>query len=207
MDILHGLGAKFGTDKAIHTFKGVDYLDVYSGYFEPVRESVKTVFEIGVLRGASLKVWREYFPKAEIWGLDIDPEAIADYGERIHVVQGSQIDPLALAKIAPGCLFDVVIDDGSHVVDHILRTFELVWPRVKPDGFYVVEDLQVSYWDISGEVKKWPGQHHNPPDTNYKNDRAKLDRLFTTSIQSLERSDNQFRFVHFWPMQCILKRA
>jgi len=210
MKTLQVLGSEHGTDKGNdhHTFEGVSYLDVYSHYFDPIRDRVTQVLELGVLRGQSLKMWRDYFPSAEVWGVDINPTAVADYGPRIHVVTGSQIDRDALASAAPGQLFDVVVDDGSHLVDHILQSFELLWPRVAPGGYYVVEDLQCTYNDNTPNVHIWPGQHLNPPGTNFVNDRLKLDTLFTTIIHSLDAfTGNEFRFIHFWPKQCVIKRA
>ena len=124
MSILQQLGEINGTDKHDdnHRFSGKTYLDVYEEYFNTYRESVTCMLEIGVLRGQSLKTWRDYFINAQIWGIDIDPIAKADYGERINVITGSQIDESALKNVAPDQQFDIIIDDGSHLVDHIIAT-------------------------------------------------------------------------------------
>ena len=198
------IAAGYGTDKDTHQFAGTAYTAVYEYYFQENRLAFTTILEIGVLHGASLLTWRDYFPDAMIWGLDIDPSANRDYGHRIKVITGSQIDPGAIARIAPGQEFDVVIDDGSHVVDHLVETFRLLWPRVKPGGFYVMEDLKESHRDITGAHEGWPGQRYNRPDTNYKNDRRTLDKLFGSLLKDLDEKRGDARFIHFWHQQAFI---
>lgn len=209
MNDLQRIGVTRRTDKADvnHTFRGMSYLDVYDSYFAPIRQQVKCVLELGVFRGASLMTWRDYFPNAQVWGIDIDPIANANYGDRVKVVTGSQVDPAAIAQVAPGQEFDIVVDDGSHLVDHLIGSFELIWPRVKPGGFYVMEDLGCSYSDMGPWRTVWPGQHHNPPETNFANDRVKLNKFLTDRIQLLDGLQGEIRFMHFWAMQCYIKKA
>ena len=67
----HGfLGHEFPTDKAVRH----NYTLNYDWLLEPYRNSAKNVMEIGVKKGGSLKLWREYFHRdAHIFGIDIDP--------------------------------------------------------------------------------------------------------------------------------------
>jgi cephalosporin hydroxylase len=94
--------------------------------------------------GQSLRMWRRYFPNATIVGIDIHHKNVA--GPRICFEQGSQSDKAFLRglvkRYAP---FDVVIDDGSHLGRDIATSFDVLWPAVKPGGFYVIEDIDVSY--------------------------------------------------------------
>jgi hypothetical protein len=55
-------------------------------------------------------------------------------------------------KLQSGGNFDVVIDDGSHVPEHQLISFESLWPAVKPGGLYIVEDLETNWWKPSASV-------------------------------------------------------
>ena len=101
--------------------------------------------------GASLRMWRDYFPNAQIVGLDYydkSPHA----GERIRVYQGSQADPVAIARMLGDYPegFDVIIDDGSHQNEHVIASLYMLWQYVKSDGWYIVEDLQTSYWPNHG---------------------------------------------------------
>jgi hypothetical protein len=206
---LQALGVKNITDKADvhHSFKGVSYLDVYESYFAPVREQTRVVLELGVLAGHSLMTWRDYFPNAEVWGIDIDPACNMNHGPRTHVVTGSQADPEAIAKAAPGQEFDIVVDDGSHLVVHLIESFKLIWPRVRPGGYYVMEDLGCTYFDTTPWSKVWPGQHYNPEGTDFNNNRAKLNEFFFSLIQPLDGLYGDVRFVHFHPMQCFIRKV
>lgn len=116
-----------------------------------------TLLEIGVggyheldKGGASLRMWKAYFPQARIAGLDLfDKRRLEE--ERIRIFHGSQDDPSVIAAIASelGPL-DIVIDDGSHHNVHVRATFELLFPHLREGGIYVVEDLQTSYWPKFG---------------------------------------------------------
>jgi len=208
MSILQQLGEINGTDKHDdnHRFSGKTYLDVYEEYFNTYRESVTCMLEIGVLRGQSLKTWRDYFINAQIWGIDIDPIAKADYGERINVITGSQIDESALKNVAPDQQFDIIIDDGSHLVDHIIRSYELLWPRVKSGGYYVIEDLGCTYGDNTPLINIWPGQNLNPPDTNFVNDRTKLNAFFIDIVHGIDARKTNVRNISFTYSQCFIKK-
>lgn len=71
--------------------------------------------------------------------------------DRIRIFQGSQIDKVFLDKVVSesGDL-DVIIDDGSHINDHVIQTFQYLFPKLKKGGVYVIEDTQISYWDEYG---------------------------------------------------------
>lgn len=208
MNDLQNLGVKHGTDKADanHSFDAVSFLDVYDSYFKGIRGNVTEVLEIGVHRGQSLRMWRDYFPKAEVWGIDIDPSSSADNGERTHFVLGSQTDWTLMAKVLPE-FFDLIIDDGSHVLDHILTSLRLLWERVKPGGFYCIEDLCFSYTDIRSTVGEWPGQSLNPATTNFVNDRMQLDLVLRRIIRDMDEHRGDFAAVHFHPGQIIFQKT
>ncbi|HVX07922.1 class I SAM-dependent methyltransferase [Humibacter sp.] len=127
----------------------------------PPRRAVRSVLEIGVggvnskfgyasaFGGQSLRMWRDYFPHAEIVGLDIERKRVP--GNRITVVQGSQDDPQLLARIAhEHGPFDVVIDDGSHVAAHLTASHAALFEHVRPGGVYVIEDLATAYIPAAG---------------------------------------------------------
>ena len=139
---LYDIGAIHGTDKAGQR----QLLHVYEEYFEPLRETELVLLEIGVLGGASLRMWREYFPGARIFGIDVDPEAVAHAADRISVLIGSQSDILFLDTVLERTgRPDIVLDDGSHHVRDQTTTLLHLWRHVKPGGIYVVEDLHTSY--------------------------------------------------------------
>jgi hypothetical protein len=147
------LAQRYGTDKWGRHW----YAQHYQRHLAPFRKRALTLLEIGVggyqdphVGGESLRMWKAYFPKARVFGLDLfDKSALEE--ERIRIFQGSQDDPAViervLAEMGPP---DVVIDDGSHRTAHVRRTFELLFPHVREGGIYAVEDLQTSYWPKFG---------------------------------------------------------
>src|SRR5207302_1170293 len=124
----------------------------YEHYFEPTRDRPMRLLEIGVLDGRSLEMWSEYFPEAEIYGVDIDPDCRRFDGGRKKVFIGSQDDPQFLTSIrqAVPSGFDIVIDDGSHYVKHMIASFHGLFDHVVPGGYYVIEDLHVASYRTWG---------------------------------------------------------
>ena len=148
---LYDIGARHGTDKAgqrhwpppLHATGQICMRAthnpgapaVYEEYFEPLRTTELVLVEIGVLGGASLRMWREYFPRAQIFGIDVDPEAEAHADDRITVLIGSQSDTRFLdAALERTGRPDIVLDDGSHYARDQTTTLLHLWRHVKPGG-------------------------------------------------------------------------
>ena len=137
----------FLNNAAKRCFKWVHYFDIYEQHFERFRGTSPTVLEIGVRGGGSVEMWSEYFgPGARIVGLDIDPECREHQRDGIEIFIGSQSDPAAIeAVFASYPNIDIVIDDGSHIMKDMIATFEMVYPRMNPDGVYLLEDTYTCY--------------------------------------------------------------
>jgi cephalosporin hydroxylase len=125
------------------------YLAEYERLFAPMRHKPLRLLELGVRFGASMFVWRDYFPQATILGLDIDnkPAKFPD-DQRIHFLQGSQDDPAALDRCVEiaGGNFDIIVDDASHIGHLSAAAFTHLFPRaLKPGGYYVIEDICTSF--------------------------------------------------------------
>jgi SAM-dependent methyltransferase len=123
--------------------EGHGYTIYYEHYFSPLRYEPVRLLEIGVLDGKSLMTWRTWFPRASVYGLDIDPSCIRFQDDRTKIFIGSQADPRVLADIGkhvPEGL-DIIIDDGSHYVEHVIASLHGLFGFLKPGGFYVIEDL------------------------------------------------------------------
>jgi hypothetical protein len=100
--------------------------------------------------GNSLRMWGDYLPNGQIFGIDIIDKSPHDRG-RIKTFRGSQADPIFLDKVIRAIgKIDVIIDDGSHRNEHILFTFQYLFPHLSDGGLYVVEDVQTSYWPEYG---------------------------------------------------------
>ncbi len=93
--------------------------------------------------GASLRAWRDYFPFGDVRGLDIQEDCMFTE-ERITTYLCDSTDYRSVQvwmRECPNLFFDVVIDDGSHYDQHQLATLTNLWPRVKPGGYYIIEDI------------------------------------------------------------------
>lgn len=124
----------------------------YQEHFAPLKNKKLNILEIGVggyedpdSGGDSLRMWKQYFPNSMIYGMDIvDKSALEE--DRIKIFQGSQDDEAFLKKVvAEVGKFDIIIDDGSHRNDHVIKTFKILFPQLNNGGIYVVEDTHTSY--------------------------------------------------------------
>ncbi|MBT8522655.1 class I SAM-dependent methyltransferase [Polynucleobacter paneuropaeus] len=132
--------------------KWVQYFPVYERYLSRFRNQSIFVLEIGVSLGGSMELWRKYFgPLATIVGIDIDEECRKHEINGVHIEIGSQADEFFLAQlIEKYCIPDIVIDDGSHQMAHLKKTFEYPYPKMSRSGIYLIEDLHTCYWTEFG---------------------------------------------------------
>jgi Methyltransferase domain len=128
--------------------KWTHYPDIYERHLAGYRGSSFRMLEIGVFRGGSLELWREYFGSgATIYGIDINPECAAYVDAPNEVRIGSQDDPDFLTKVVTEMGgIDVVLDDGSHVASHQRASFATLFPLLNDGGLYIIEDLHTAYW-------------------------------------------------------------
>jgi hypothetical protein len=141
------------------------YLPVYDRYFAPFRDRRSgrplRFLEIGVSGGGSLALWRKYFGEdAIIFGVDIDEKCRAlDSVCGASVRIGSQDDEAFMRSVVSemGGEVDIVLDDGSHITNHVNRSFDILFPLVADGGVYMVEDLHTSYWPNYGGGYRKPG--------------------------------------------------
>jgi cephalosporin hydroxylase len=160
---LPALATYFGTDK----WGSHWYAQHYQTHFAPLRRKAIRLLEIGVGGygdprggGESLRMWKGYFPNALIYGLDVTDKRPHDE-PRIRTIKGSQDDEDLLKSIsAQYGPFDIIIDDGSHVNAHVLKSFSVLFPLLSENGLYVVEDTQTSYWPEYGGA---PATDHAAP--------------------------------------------
>ena len=139
--------------------KWVHYFPIYERHFQRYVNRPATLIEIGVGEGGSLQLWKEYLgPHARIVGLDIKPECKKFEEDQIHVRIGDQSDEHFLISVieefGPA---QIVIDDGSHRMNHLAASFQCLYPRIAPDAVYLVEDLHTAYWDEYGGGLRKPG--------------------------------------------------
>lgn len=139
MDDLTKLGLQYHTDKAYFH----NYTPFYNTYFKNIRYNKINILEIGMLYGSSLKMFKDYFPNAEIYCIDINADLINKFPkeDRIHIHLCDATDEEKLNKLFENIEFDIIIDDGSHQTIHQLLSLGILFKKVKPQGMYVCEDL------------------------------------------------------------------
>lgn len=135
---LDELALKYGTDKGPQSHH---YTEQYEELFSEMRDRHLKILEIGVLAGASVKMWRDYFPNAQVVGIDINLQL--EGSERLKILQCDAASAGALVSMAEReGLFDIVIDDGSHAHVHHMTAFYSLFPfYMKRRGMYFIEDL------------------------------------------------------------------
>jgi hypothetical protein len=128
------------------------YIPLYERYLSSFRGQKVRFLEIGVSQGGSLEMWRKYFGEdAVIFGIDINPHCakLNDAAGQVRI--GSQDDPDFLASVIKEMGgVDIVLDDGSHHMDHLPVTLNYLFPCLSNGGIYMIEDLHTAYWRLFG---------------------------------------------------------
>lgn len=133
------------------------YFEIYEFWFNKYKNKPVVILEIGVFQGGSLKMWNEYFgDKCKIYGIDINPECKKFETENTKIFIGSQSDKDFLNHVKSQIpKLDILIDDGGHMMDQQIISFEMLYDHVKPNGYYLCEDIHTSYWKVfHGGYKK-----------------------------------------------------
>lgn len=136
----------FGAHRLVH--KCWHYFETYHEYFQKYIGKSVRMLEIGVSKGGSLQMWKHYFgSEAVIVGIDINSQCRQYEEGNIHVCIGSQDDPDFLRNVCEKYgPFDIVLDDGSHMMNHQIKSFEVLFPLLSYGGIYLCEDAMTSYW-------------------------------------------------------------
>jgi hypothetical protein len=137
------------------------YTEYYNTLYDHCRQHVLNVFECGLgtnnpeIRsnmgihgrpGASLRVWRDYFPQANIIGADIDAGVLFTE-PRIQTFQVDQTDPESIADLWHQVKvesFDLMIDDGLHEFDAGSCLFTHSIHKLAASGIYIIEDVKAT---------------------------------------------------------------
>ena len=141
------------------TDKSELYLKNYQEHFSSLVDKDMKLLELGIHKGGSLLLWRDYFKKGKIVGLDPDKITLEDSSGRIIMYQGLQQDCGLLDRIRQETAqdgFDIIIDDASHIGSLTRISFwHLFEHHLKPGGIYVIEDWRTGYWDAFIDGKQY----------------------------------------------------
>tara|TARA_B110000483_G_scaffold133166_1_gene159348 strand:- start:138 stop:917 length:780 start_codon:yes stop_codon:yes gene_type:complete len=169
--ILGGLADKYGTDKGFNNLNSRifynnwhphNYTDFYSKIFDHNRQHIKKILECGIgsnntnipsnmgkdyKPGGSLRMWKEYFLNAEIYGADIDKDILFTE-ERIKTFYVDQLSTDSIKKMwgkIDKKNFDLIIDDGLHNFEAGTIFFNNSIEYLSENGIYIIEDVDPSY--------------------------------------------------------------
>lgn len=164
--VLNKLCDKYGSDKGSmnhseighpYNWKPHNYTKVYSELFYPLKEKELVLLEVGIgtnnpnlpssmgetgKPGASLRVWRDYFKNAKIYGADVDKDILFEE-DRIKTGFIDQLDKGTVDaffnnfKITP----DIIIDDGLHAFEAATALYEASFKYLTKNGIYIIEDI------------------------------------------------------------------
>ncbi|MDE5832162.1 MAG: glycosyltransferase 61 family protein [Desulfovibrio sp.] len=170
------LARKFGTNKHIH-----EYFDLYEQIFEPLRDKYFCLLELGIYKGQSLNMWREFFPKALIVGVDITDKDFGPIHPEIRVELITGDDRRRLANIIKEYNPTIVIDDASHTWADQINSFITVFRLLEPGAYYLIEAIHTSFGTFRSRKR---------PYANYPVDPAR----FFSQISLAVMGDSQTQF-------------
>jgi hypothetical protein len=126
-----------------------NYVELYGVFFRPLRKRAERVLEIGVLDGESVRLWEAYFPRATIFGIDIEDTSQYET-ERIRTFVADQANREQLSQFIDehGSAFDIVIDDGGHTMEQQQVSFGFFFPHLRSKGIYIIEDIHTSFPEL-----------------------------------------------------------
>lgn len=138
---LNELGVKYKTDKSDQYH---NYLRKYEFFLEPYKTCEMNFLELGVFNGGSLNMWEEYFKKAYIYGVDINPNCKKYENARRKVIicdlsKKESYDELK--KLEP----TIIVDDASHMWSHQIKALYYLFSSLTSGGIYIVEDLGTNF--------------------------------------------------------------
>lgn len=141
------IGLKYGTDK-VNTH---GYHIFYHDALKHLCDKKFNMMEIGVAGFNSVDMWKEYFPFTKVYGIDINSQY---KDERLCIFKADQSDRgqlLSVISQMDGETCDFINDDGSHIPEHQILTFDLFFSKLLNEGgIYIIEDIETSYWKRNG---------------------------------------------------------
>ena len=150
------------------------YSPSYYELLNPIKNDIKNMLEIGIgnvplmtqivsdgyIPGASIRAWRDFFPNSTIYAVDILPEVLfEDDRIKTYELDQSSIESIqnfisvVRSETSEDFMFDFIIDDGSHLIDHMIISGYEFPKYLKEDGIYIIEDVQNKYFSALKDVK------------------------------------------------------
>jgi hypothetical protein len=135
------IGVIEGSDASSVGRAAGDYLRHYETLFAPLRQEAFNLIEIGTQKGAALRVWQWYFAKATLIGVDPESWPEAPTTGRAQIRVGARGDKPFLTALADEFPPTIIVDSGTPRGEHMIRAFDMLFPKLEPGGYYVAEGL------------------------------------------------------------------
>jgi hypothetical protein len=201
---LCGLADLYGSDKGSIKHR---YTDVYQAIVHelvnPVgRESASLkIIEYGVACGASLRMWANYLPLSQIYGVDVrgECEKLCSDLDNVHIIHGDATTGENLQVLAELAPFDMIVDDASHISEDIVLAFRRSWALLRAGGYYVIEDLSCTYNQAYTEKFR---SHFN---ADAVNDRGVLVNLLDNLMRACDVRSEVSSFSYHPQLLCVKK--
>jgi 23S rRNA U2552 (ribose-2'-O)-methylase RlmE/FtsJ len=118
-----------------------NYTEIYNNILKYYKNKKNNILEIGIKLGGSLKMWKEYFKYSNIYGIDIDTSQIKINLDNCTILNGNAYDEDIITKLFINTKFDIIIDDGSHVLDDQIKCLNIYSNLLNDDGILIIEDI------------------------------------------------------------------
>lgn len=167
------------------------FIDAYLFQFGHLRYEPIRLLEIGVGNGRSMEMWRLFFPKAEIFGIDIEEICLEHEGNRVKIFIGDQANEefLENTMFKVGGNLHIIIDDGGHTMNQQQTSFRTLFRHLPRGGVYVIEDLQTCYEDKYLDSL----------------DRYTTMNMIVDKIDAMHRlQDTGIEYISFYPQICFI---
>jgi hypothetical protein len=130
------------------------YLDLYEQLFLPIRKTATNILEIGIYWGGSIQLWRDYFPTAQIYAVDI---CNLDFIKKTSIkndhcislftnTNGYNDTFIQTSFINKNIKFDMILDDGPHSLQSMIDFINKYLPLLSENGIMIIEDIQDFQW-------------------------------------------------------------
>jgi len=207
------LWAKHSNASKRFMWKAHHYFDVYERHMARFRqqEGPIVMLEMGVFQGGSLDMWRNYFgPRLELHGMDINPEIIkCDQPPAVQMHIGSQGDDAFLERFVHQLgdkQIDIVLDDAAHQSEMMIKAFQWIYPKLSPNGVYMLEDVATNYNpDLGFYIKEGLRR----PGTFIEHSKMLIDELNAFSFKNKSEATAFTRStdsIHFYDSMVIFER-